>query len=114
MPTSCWGPLPAQAFFAKKDKKKKKKKESSKVDPNKAIEVLSERGKDVSITAEKAAKQMAEAEPDEWAEQSDEVKQAERLVTGIEIAKLEKPPEVDARAEALATKGAPLPPCVGL
>lgn len=82
----------AADFFAKKDKKKKKKKKAKGVDASKAMEVLAPRGKDVSVSTEKAAKELnkkSSTEDSNW-NSDDQPKVAERLVTGMSIAKLEK------------------------
>lgn len=79
-------------FFAKKDKKKKKKKKAKGVDASKAMEVLAPRGKDVAVSTEKAAKEMnkqSKTEDSNWTV-DDKPKVAERLVSGMSIAKLEK------------------------
>ncbi len=81
----------AADFFKKKDKKKKKKKAAG-VDASKAMEVLAPRGKDVSVSTEKAAKELnkkSSTEDSNWAD-DEKPKVAERLVTGMSIAKLEK------------------------
>eukprot|EP01045_Picozoa_sp_COSAG04_P013850 COSAG04_NODE_1004_length_8828_cov_2.256357_3_plen_302_part_00 len=97
-------------FFAAKDKKKKKKKKKGKksgVDASDAVEALSKRGTAVSVTTEKAAKEMNKATAGTdatWA--AEEKKQAERLVEGASVAKLEKPVEEEPRLkESTLAKG---------
>ncbi len=97
----------AADFFAKKDKKKKKKKKAKGVDASMAMEVLAPRGKDVSVSTEKAAKEMnkkTSTEDSNWAA-DEKPKVAERLVTGMSIAKLEKKVEEEpTSAETAAVK----------
>ena len=92
-------------FFAKKDKKKKKKKKTKGVDASKAMEVLAPRGKDVAVSTEKAAKELnkkSETEDSNWVA-DDKPKVAERLVSGMSIAKLEKKVEEEPTAADTAT-----------
>ena len=74
-----------------------KKKKASAVKASDALEVMGPRGKDVSITTEKAVKQAqkAVAQNDEWEESDPTFLQAERLIEGKGVVQLVKNVEVD-------------------